>query len=99
MNYQHLRMAFPPARSTGLLCLVLLLCLCVVTQMLGVPVTLLGLLDSDRLIQSEPASEDPTVLSSIPEPERPNFLSFFTDSAAGRRLPVVLSSVFRPPLV
>lgn len=80
------------------MCLVLLLCICVVTQMLGVPITLLGLLDSDRFLESEQSSEDPSALTSTPEPERPSFLHFFTEPNTGPHLPVVLTSVFRPPL-
>jgi hypothetical protein len=67
--------------------------------MLGMPVTLLDLLDSEKLMSSEPGSEDPSVLTSTLGLEGPRFLHFFTESRAGVHLPVVLTSVFRPPLL
>jgi hypothetical protein len=75
------------------------ICICVIAQMLGMPVTLLGLLDTDRLMTSEPGSEDHSLLTSMLEPEQPSFLHFFTETRAGVHLPVLLTSVFRPPLL
>jgi hypothetical protein len=88
-----------PSYPWGLTCFVVFICICVVAQMLGMPVTLLGLLDTDRLMTSEPGSEDPSVLASTLELEMPRFLRFFTESGAGVHLPVLLTSVFRPPLL
>ena len=57
--------------TRGVACLIILLCICVVTQMLGVPVTLIGLLNADVLTKSEPISEDYSTPSTVPEPGRP----------------------------
>jgi hypothetical protein len=84
-------------QATGLVCLVVLLCLCVIAQMLGAPFTLLGLLNSDVLAESEPLSEDFSALSPSPEPERPLLSHLLTEFRTVRHLPVVLTSVFRPP--
>ena len=84
-------------QATGLACLVVLLSVCVITQMLGSPFTLLGLLNSDVLAESEPISEDASALSPSPKPERPLLSHVLTDFHPVRHLPLVLASVFRPP--
>ncbi len=83
--------------AIGVAYLVVLLCVCVVTQMLGVPATLMDLLNSDVLTKSEPASEDASAFSPSPEPERPRFFNFFVERCAARHLPVLLTAVFHPP--
>lgn len=88
-----------PHSPWGLTCFAVFICICVVAQMLGMPVTLLDVLDLERLLTSEPGSEDPSVLAPMLEPERPGFLHFLTESRAGVHLPVLLTSVFRPPLL
>ena len=98
MNYLVAHPVHRPNHSRGLVCFMLLICVCVVTQMLGMPVTLLGVFDADRLMQSEPTSEDPSILVAALQPERPSFLRFFIESHAGLYLPVLPTSVFRPPL-
>ena len=82
--------------SSGM-CLALVLCVCVVAQMLGTPFTLLDLLSSDMLAESELVSEDFLSLSSSPEPERPRLLHSFTELGSVLDLPVLSTSVFRPP--
>lgn len=84
-------------RAWGVACVVMLLCVCVVTQMLGIPTTLIGLLNSDMLTKSEPVSEDVSALSPSPEAEEPDLLSLFIESQPVRHFPVLLTSVFRPP--
>lgn len=86
-------------RANCRLYLVVLLCVCVVTQMLGVPVTLIGLMNSDMLAKSEPVSEDFSSLSPSPEPGKPSLLRFFTESRIVLQLPVLAKSVFRPPSI
>lgn len=86
-----------PYRVVGIAALVVLLCLCIITQMLGVPVTLIGLLNSDMLTKSEPASEDFSALSTLPGPERPGLLSLITELSPVPQLPVLATSVFHPP--
>ena len=84
-------------KATGLASLVVLLSVCVIAQMLGAPFTLLGLLNSDVLAESEPISEDSSALSPSPGPERPLLSHVLTELSPVRHLPVVLTSVFRPP--
>ncbi len=76
----------------------LLLCVCVVAQMLGAPFTLLGM-DSDILTESEPISEDMTALSPSPEPDKPRLFDMFDDLHSVHHLPLLLTSVFRPPVL
>lgn len=82
---------------TGITWLVLLLCVCVVTQMIGVPVTLVGVFNSDMLENLEPESEDFSVLSASPKAEGPGLLSLLTVLRPTYHLPVLLASLFRPP--
>lgn len=84
-------------RTTSVACLVVLLCVCVVTQMLGVPATLVDLLNADVLTKSEPASEDASTLSPSPEPERSRLFHSLTEFRPVRHLPMLLTSVFHPP--
>jgi hypothetical protein len=87
-------------RVTGVIYLILLLCICVVTQMIGLPVTLLGLLDyPDMLEEFESASEDFSVLSPSLAQERPSLLCLFAEIQPVNYLPVLLASVFRPPTI
>ena len=81
----------------GVACLIMLLCICVVTQMLGAPFTLLGALSSDILTESEPVSEDMTALSPSPEPDKPRLFYMLTDFHSVHHPPVLLTSVFHPP--
>ncbi len=83
--------------TRGVACLIMLLCICVVTQMLGVPVTLIGLLTADVLTKSEPVSEDFSSPSTLPEPWRPRLLSSFIQFRSMPQLPILPVSVFRPP--
>jgi len=83
--------------ATGLACLGVLLCVCIITQMLGVPFTLFGILSADVFAESDPISEDFSALSPSPEPERPLLSHALTEFRPIRHLPLVLISVFRPP--
>jgi hypothetical protein len=78
-------------------CLVVLLCACVVAQMLGAPVTLLDLLNSDMITESEPISEDLSTLSPSSEVERPGLFRVLSEFRPVLRLPLLTTSVFRPP--
>ena len=86
-----------PCQGVGVACVVVLLCLCVVTQMLGMPATLVDLLNTDVLTKSEPVSEDFSTPSLSPEPERPRLFNFFSELRPVVHLPVLLTSVFHPP--
>lgn len=84
-------------RTTGVACLVVLLCVCVVAQLLGAPVTLLGLSNSDMLTESEPVSEDFSVLSPSTGPERSYLFHIVTEFRPVHHLPILVTSVFHPP--
>jgi hypothetical protein len=75
--------------------LVVFVCLCVVLQMLGAPVTLLGLLTSDTPVES--FSEDFSIPPSIPESGTPNRSRFTIESQSPHQFPIFPTSVFRPP--
>jgi hypothetical protein len=82
----------------ALMCFVAFCCICVLTQMLGVPVTLLGLLNSDVAMESAAGSEDLSILPSTPQPEKLTLYRLFTELHPVLHLPLLLTSVFRPPL-
>lgn len=69
-----------------------------VTQILGVPVTLIGLLNADWPTKSEPVSEDFSTLSTLPEPGKPYLLSLLDAFRFVPQLPILPVGVFRPPL-
>ncbi len=77
--------------------MVMLLCICVVTQMLGMPATLMDLVNSDVLTKSEPVSEDFSALSSLTGPERPHFFRVVTEFRPVHHLPILATTVFHPP--
>ena len=85
---------FLPA-ETGAVILILFVCLCVVFQMLGAPVTLLGLLISDTPVES--LSEDFSIPPIIPKPGQPSHSSFSVSFQPAAPIPIVLSAVFHPP--
>ncbi len=99
MNLMNRMASDSTCHAMGMACFVVLLCVCVVTQMLGVPITLIGVMDSDLLAKSAPVSEDLSSLSPSLEPERPSLLHFFTESRLVLQLPVLATSVFRPPSI
>lgn len=80
---------------TGSVILILLVCLCVVFQMLGVPVTLLGLLMSDAPVES--FSEDFSIPPNTLEPSTPIRSHFTVESPYPRHLPGFSTLVFHPP--
>ena len=84
-------------RATAMACLVVVLCVCVVAQLLGAPFTLLGLLNSDMLTESEPVSEDFSTLSSSPEPDRSYRFRVVGEFRPVHHLPILVTSVFHPP--
>lgn len=83
-------------RGVGIACIISLLCLCVVFQMLGVPVTLLALLASDSPIES--ISEDFSILPVILEPSTFNRIALYVESQRLVYLPIFSTAIFRPPL-
>ncbi len=75
--------------------LLLFVCLCVVSQMLGAPFTLLGLLMSDT--PTESLSEDFSIPPITPEPGTPSRFSFHAELQPSLQLAVFPTAVFHPP--
>jgi hypothetical protein len=90
-------MAVRSSCSPRLAGFVMVLCICVVMQMLGMPATFVDLMSSDALVKLEPVSEDHSAVSPLPEAGRPGFLTGFTEYRAVLHLPVLTTSVFHPP--
>ncbi|MDK2741488.1 MAG: hypothetical protein NDI90_01125 [Nitrospira sp. BO4] len=78
-------------------CLSLLLCVCVLAQMLGAPVTLLSLLTTSDMLAGS-VSEDFSVLPPVPELRPFSALCLRVDGHPIPHLPVLATSVFHPPL-
>ena len=81
--------------GTGVVILVLFVCICVVSQMLGTPVTLIDVLTSE--LPGESVSEDFSIPPLTPEPSlaAQARLSEHVDSM--QYLPILAISVFHPP--
>jgi hypothetical protein len=75
---------------------VVVLCICVLSQMLGVPFTLVGLLtSSDMLVES--ASEDFSLTPVVPEAGISGSSRIHAEFRPSLHLPVFVTSVFHPP--
>ncbi|MGC4098639.1 MAG: hypothetical protein QM706_16120 [Nitrospira sp.] len=80
----------------GLIIAVVLLCVCVLTQVLGVPGTLIDLLtSSDTLVES--VLEDALLTPAVTEPRALSFNFAHVISQTSVHLPVFVTSVFHPP--
>lgn len=77
---------------TALICFV---CLCVLSQMLGAPVTLLNLLTSDTPV--ELLSEDFSILPFTPVPGTSSRSTTHADFEPSYHIPIFSISVFHPP--
>lgn len=77
---------------TALICFV---CLCVLSQMLGAPVTLLSLLTSDTPV--ELLSEDFSILPLTPVPVAPSRSTSYAEFEPSFHIPIFSISVFHPP--
>ena len=84
-------------RGMGVVCLISCLCLCVIFQMLGVPVTLLALLTSDSPIES--LSEDFSILPILWKLRTHNRIAFHAEFHRLIYLPIFPTAIFRPPQV
>lgn len=76
--------------------LVFVICLCVISQMLGAPVTLLGVLISDAPVES--LSEDFSIPPIPPKPGTPSYSNSYTEVHSPVHLPIFSTAVFHPPL-
>ena len=81
--------------GTGAVILIGLVCIGVLLQMLGVPVTLLGLLTSDTPVES--LSEGFSIPPVIPEPGVPSHSRSSLESQSPGHLPIFSTAVFHPP--
>lgn len=75
--------------------LIFMICMCVVSQMLGAPVTLLDVLTSDAPVES--FSEDFSIPPMTPEPSTPIRFSFHAESHPSVHHQIFSTSVFHPP--
>lgn len=85
------------AHSRLTVCLIGFLCVCVLVQMLGLPVTLLSLFTPSDLLTASTCA-DPLMIPSIPELHLSSPLSFCIDRYSPVRLSLLLTLVFHPPL-
>ncbi len=85
---------FLPERTISVV-LVAVVCLCVVFQMLGAPVTLLGLLTQETPV--ELLSEDFSILPIAPMPGTSSAFSFHAALERSFHIPIFSTSVFHPP--
>lgn len=81
--------------GTGVGVVVFFVCICVVSQMLGAPVTLLGLLMSDASVES--LSEDSSIPPITLELGTPGRSGFHLDFQPSLHLPIFPTAVFHPP--
>ncbi len=77
--------------------LILFVCICVVSQMLGAPVTLIDLFTSDT--PAESLSEDFSIPPITPKPGTPSRFSFHVAFEPSFHISIFSTSVFHPPQV
>jgi len=74
------------------------LCVCVLSQMLGMPVTLGSLLNSTDML-SQPASEDFSLLPTLPKLEARSSFHPLSEIQTSLHVPVFVKSLFHPPIL
>ncbi|MDK2744305.1 MAG: hypothetical protein H8K03_11210 [Nitrospira sp.] len=77
--------------------LIVFLCVCVLVQMLGLPITMLNFFTPDDLLTASICA-DPSIVPSVPELHLTNPLSFCVDRDPSLTPPLFITSVFHPPL-
>lgn len=88
----------PAHRAMGSTCVILFLCICVLAQMLGMPVTLFSLVTSSDVFL-ESVSEDFSFPPTVLNPRASNVRSPHAELLSSINLPVLITSVFHPPQV
>ena len=83
--------------QSGIASLIVVLCVCILIQMLGLPVTFLSLLDSDDLLKSQPGAEDFSAPSQVLYPDRPGQVTGTVQVPAMLVLLVLPRTFFHPP--
>ncbi len=81
--------------GTGVAVLVLFVCICVVSQMLGIPVTLIDVLTSEQ--PGESVSVDFSVPPVTPELDLASQARLYENVVSLEHLPILAISVFHPP--
>jgi hypothetical protein len=76
--------------------IVLVLCVCVLSQMLGTPVTLFGLLTSADLL-TESVSEESSLPSTVTRPITSGLFRSHSELPSSLYLHIFVTSVFHPP--
>lgn len=79
-------------------CVLLLLCVCVLSQMLGAPITVVSLLTSADML-TEPLSEDFCIQPAVPDLGTPSQPLLHIELQPSHNHPVFATSVFHPPLL
>ena len=79
----------------GVVILVLFVCICVVSQMLGTPVTLIDVLTSE--LPGESVSEDFSIPALTPKPDLAAHTRLYEKLDPSHHLPILANSIFHPP--
>jgi hypothetical protein len=85
-----------PYQTMVSVCVVFFLCVCILSQMLGAPVTLISLLASDDRSMGA-VSEDSSLLPTVPDLWMLRRLCIYIELQPSLHLPVFATSVFHPP--
>jgi hypothetical protein len=80
----------------GSTCMLLFLCVCVLPQMLGMPITFFSLVASSDVF-TESVSEDFSFPPTVPKPRTPSVGGSSTERQSSPYLRVFVTSVFHPP--
>lgn len=79
-------------------CVILLLCVCVLSQMFGAPITLVSLLTSVDML-TEDVSEDFCIHPTVPDLGTTSQLLLHIELRPSHYSPLFAKSVFHPPLL
>ena len=79
-------------------CVILFLCVCVLAQMIGMPITFFSLVSSSDVFL-ESVSEDFSFPPTVPKPKASNTRSAHTELPPSPYFPIFVTSVFHPPQV
>ncbi|MGE3976985.1 MAG: hypothetical protein AB7F94_05295 [Nitrospira sp.] len=84
-------------RMMGSTCLVFLLCVCVLAQMLGMPISFFSLVASSDAVLMESASEDFSFPPTMPKPRTSSAWNTNMERQSSPYFHVFVTSVFHPP--
>ncbi len=95
MFMRNTHTGFIQFQTMAAVCLVVALCICILLQMLGMPVTFMSIFTSG--IMSESVLEDFSILPMLPEPEMRSRSLVQAEFYSLIHLPILIISVFHPP--